>query len=61
MFIYMKVSNDKYQLPVAVADTAKELAEICNTTANNIYSHISKNEKGIYKKVVYIKVEIEEG
>lgn len=61
MFIYMKVSNDKYQLPIAVADTAKELAKICNTTENNIYSHISKNKKGIYKKVVYIKVEIEEG
>ncbi len=61
MVIYMKVSDDKYQLPVAVADTAKELAKICNTTPNNIHSHISKIKKGIYKKVVYIKVEIEEG
>ena len=47
---YIKVSKDKYEHIVAIADTAKELAEICNTSKDVIYSSVSHNI-GSYKKV----------
>lgn len=47
----MKVTKDKYELPVAVADNAVELAGIVNTTANSISSSICHGY-GTYVKVV---------
>lgn len=55
MFVYMKVTKDKYELPVAVADSAKELAEICGTSRTNILSAIihakQRGQNSVYKKV----------
>lgn len=36
MVVWMKVTKDKYQLPVAVAESVAELAGIVNKTENNI-------------------------
>ena len=38
MVCWMRVTRDKYELPIAIADTAKQLAEICGVTTNSIYS-----------------------
>ena len=38
---YMKVTNDKYRLPVAVADSAVELAQLVGATKNTVLSSIS--------------------
>lgn len=54
MTLYMKVTNDKYELPVAVADTGRELAEMVGTTKNTIFSSISKG----YRQ--YQRVEVED-
>ena len=51
MVVWMKVTKDKYELPVAVADSAVELAGIVNTTANSISSSICHG-CGTYVKVV---------
>jgi ribosomal protein L7Ae-like RNA K-turn-binding protein len=55
MFVYMKVTKDKYELPVAIADSAKELAEICGTKRTNILSAIihaeQRGQNSVYKKV----------
>jgi hypothetical protein len=45
----MKTTNDKYELPVAVAESGKELAEILGTTPDVVYSSISKKRRGWYK------------
>lgn len=37
--VYMKVTSDRYRLPVAVADSIGELAHLCGVT----YSTISKS------------------
>lgn len=50
MTLYMKVSNDKYELPLAVADTGAELARMVGTTRGVVYSAISKGYK-TYKKL----------
>lgn len=51
MVVWMKVTKDKYELPVAVADSTVELAGIVNTTANSIRSSICHGY-GTYVKVV---------
>lgn len=56
-FVYMKVTRDKYELPVVVADTISELARICGVKANSISKqlwcskHMSKNDRCIYVRV----------
>ena len=57
--IWMKVSRDKYELPLAVAYTQAELARILNTDKNNIASSMSHHRR-LGKWTPYRKVEIEE-
>ena len=49
-WVYIRVSKDKYRLIEAIADTIKELAEICEAPPNSIASMISKGE-GCYEKI----------
>ena len=56
MFLYLKTTLDNLELPIAVADSAVELAEMIGTNANVVYSSISKGRKGWYK----VEVENEE-
>ena len=58
--VYLKVSHDKYELPLVVADSVREMAEICGVPENNISSLISKYEHGILKWTSFRKVVIPE-
>ena len=58
--VYLKVSHDKYELPLVVADSVREMAEICGVPENNISSLISKYEHGILKCTSFMKVVIPE-
>ena len=58
--VWMAVSQDELRLPIAIADTAKELAELLGTTENNVKSSASKNKHGVYKNSQYIAVKIDE-
>lgn len=40
--VYMKVTGDKYELPIAIADTAAELARIVGVHKSTIWSQISR-------------------
>jgi hypothetical protein len=55
----MAVSQDEYRLPIAIADTAKELAEIFGTNESNVKSIASKGKHGNIKNPRYIAVEID--
>lgn len=59
-YVYMAVSNDKFQLPVAVADSAQELAEKMGVTTGTIYSSICHLKSGTTKNSLYHKVYIGE-
>ena len=59
MNIWIKVTNDKYELPVAVADSAEELAKLCGVKVNNIHSSRS-HAKARGQKTRYLKVQINE-
>ena len=54
--VYMMVTQDKYELPLAVADTVAELARLTGQKRNTIASAMSHaKKKGFssrYKKVV---------
>ncbi len=52
MTLYVRVTDDKYELPMAVADSVNELAEMTGTTANVIRSSMSKRRK------TFIRVEV---
>lgn len=55
MKLYLKVTRDKFELPVAVAESPKELAIMLGTTKNNVLSSISK------KRRTWVMVEVEDG
>lgn len=58
--LYVAYTQDKYELPIAVADTAEELARMLGITANRIYSVISKTKKYGYRYPKYRRVVIPE-
>lgn len=37
MRIYMRVTEDKYSLPLMVADSAKELAKMCGVSPHTVW------------------------
>ena len=45
--LYLAVTSDELELPICVADTAKELADMLGTTPGCIYSYISREQKGV--------------
>lgn len=57
-YLWMTVSNDEYELPEIIADTAEELAKKIGKKTNNIHvavSHAEKNgAKCRYKRVEVI-------
>ena len=59
-FLWMEVSKDQYELPIHIADTAKELAELAGAkNAVTIISTISHaNKRG--SRCKYVRVPIEE-
>ena len=60
MTIWMKVSDDKYELPVMVAESQLELARMLGINPNVIASSMSHNRaRGVYTP--YRRIDIEEG
>lgn len=58
--LYMMVTDDELELPLVVADSAQELADIIGRNVNTIYSGISHEQHGRIKRSIYKKVEIKE-
>lgn len=60
MYLYIKVTKDKYELPLAVAGSVAELARITGANENTIRSIICRYEKGQKKRSIYQRVEVED-
>ncbi|RGO78096.1 hypothetical protein DXB04_27755 [Enterocloster bolteae] len=54
MKLYMAVTPDRYELPLAPPDTAKNLAELFGTTPNNIWhrSAIKNQEENVKELII---------
>lgn len=61
MTLWMMVTEDKYELPLAVADSASELARIAGCKPNNVSSCASKFKHRNQKQSKFYKIEIDEG
>ena len=67
MILYIACTPDKYELPLAVADTAEELGEMLGIKRQHVYQYIcrtaEKNRKGrpTKKMLHFYKVTTEEG
>lgn len=60
MIVYMKVTDDKYELPVYIADTVKDLAQMCCVKPTSIYTNLWRVEHGEFIKSKYVRVDIGE-
>lgn len=60
MTVWILVTKDEFELPVAIADTAKELARICGVSNRTVISGALRSKSGKVKKSRYIKVEIDD-
>lgn len=60
MRIYMEVTRDEYELPMAVADSPAMLAQICGVSRDCVSSSCSKYRSGKYKSARFISVEVDE-
>lgn len=60
MKTFMCVTLDEYELPVAVAESAVELARICGVKRNTIYTSMQHVKDGSSGKSRYICVEHED-
>ena len=58
MVVFMKVTRDRYELPIAIADSVQELARITGSNENTISSALSHAKTKRRKKSIYQAVEI---
>lgn len=59
MKLYICITRDKYELPVAVADTQGELAKMCGVSKATVTSSLSHQRHGRWKSI-YKEVEVED-
>ena len=52
MKLFMKTTTDKYELPLAVADSTKELASMLHLTNGSVASAMSRGVSGYHKVIV---------
>lgn len=60
MTLYLRVTNDEYELPMAVADSPSELAVMLGLKRQTLWSIFSRVRKGEYRYKIYQIVEIDE-
>ena len=58
--LYVWISTDKYQLPLFVASSVREMAVVSGFTEGSIKSIISKGRKKKIKNPKFISVEVDE-
>lgn len=59
MKLYMMVTQDRYELPLCVTDSVKELAKFSGLSVDTLYQMMSKYKHGRIKKSRFIAVEVE--
>ena len=59
--VYMMITKDKYELPMVVADTPRELASICGVSPSSISHQVLRREAGTLKhRSKYVRVIIDD-
>lgn len=55
-YLWLQVTPDKYELPVAVADTAEQLAKVAGVQISTVVKCVRLVELGINKRSIYVRV-----
>lgn len=58
--IWMEVTRDALSLPLAIADSAKELSEMRGVPTKRIQEMVWRWNRGLVKQPRFVSVEIEE-
>lgn len=58
-YLWIKVTDDELEYPVAIADSARELAKMLGVSTNSIYSAISKS-RSRGNSTQFHKIELDE-
>ena len=60
MTLWLAVTTDEYELPIAVADSVIELAKMVGVSENAIYQTVRNHKVGKVKKKVcpYMKIKV---
>ena len=59
MTLWMEVTQDDLELPLIVAGSPQELAELAGTNVYCVYKSVSRRKTGEAQKGRFVKVEIE--
>lgn len=54
--LWLAVTPDEYELPIAVADTAKELSHMLGMKSHAVTELYHKHNKGVYKRYEKYKI-----
>lgn len=60
MKLWLYVTLDEYELPIAVADSCKELADMLGINAMTIYSALRHVRNGTHKRTRYMVIDVED-
>ena len=60
MKLYLEVTSDKYELPLAVADSASELAKMRRVKSDYIRSAICHSKDEGRRRSKYLRIEVDE-
>lgn len=60
MKLYLKVTNDKYELPIAVAESQTELARLLGVSRTAVNKAYKYQERCIHATSSYKEVEVED-
>lgn len=55
-YYWIAVETDEYELPLYVADTARELAEKFDTTKHNVECNVYRGDNGRVSGRMFLKV-----
>lgn len=59
-YLWLMVSSDKYELPLAVTDTAAQLGKIAGVRTDTICKMAALAARGELKRSKYVRVSVEE-
>ena len=58
--LWMKVTNDEYELPIAVAENLSELAKMTGLSVSSLQSMFCRKRKGVKPCKGYVEVYIDD-
>ena len=56
MYLYVATTRDKYELPIAVADSSGELADMLGIPKKTVYMYMSKGNSANPKRTGFHKI-----